>query len=556
MKKLIVFLIFFLVNLCGFARNDILPTPDEVLGDTMIISNTSVCNGVTKTLSIPSFLGFQTSCSYSCNGISYYTTDPHIVLTFNVLHDTTFVCYIDSINGVLLNTTMAISIAVICPPTISIGSIYHVTCPDGYLYPYADGSFHVSLDDSVQNYAWINIENQSLPFFVQVYDSITLTDLRSGTYRIVAYGTNGCTYTDSVVIEQPEMWYFNEDSLIIDTVCNGETGCIFIDVYGGTPPYSFTWFYYVDTGQVFMEDTTRFVCNLYSGVIYCIDMFDSKGCRAFGGEMSYIITHLYEYVEDSTHLITTNPIACYGSPFLVQAQSIGYGDYVWYVGDSIDSLNYWIWVAADSVVIADFYTPPMTEPTFVSVDFYDQHGCITHDSVWVNIYNPEISLTIETAEITTDSTFTVHVFPPGGSLYIDDIFIAENVLETYTLSTTGFLVGEHILRYYGIFGGELDLQCEDEISIPFQIQSRPFVTAWDQEISIYPNPATTVLNLSSTEMMDMILSITDITGRVIQTEKVLDSYHVIDVSGLTAGVYLLRMEASEGAAKTMKFVKR
>ena len=549
MKKLIVFLLFFLVNLCGFARNDILPTPDEVLGDTMIISNTSVCNGVTKTLSIPSFLGFQTSCSYSCNGISYYTTDPHIVLTFNVLHDTTFVCYIDSINGVLLNTIMAISISVTCPPTISIDSIHHVTCPDGDFYPYADGSFHVSLDDSVQNYAWIDIENESLPFFVQSYDSITLTGLRSETYRIVAHGTNGCTYTDSVIIEQPEAWYDDYSIKRIDTVCNEQTGCISLGYFGGTPPYSFTWFYYSDTGQVFMDDTTRLVCGLYSGECYCVYMYDSRGCKAFGSEIEYILFYLYEYVEDTTHLITTNPIACYGSPFLVQAQSMGYGDYTWHVGDSIDTINYWTWVAAD------FYTPPMTEPTFVSVDFYDQHGCVTHDSVWVNIYNPETSLTIETAEITTDSTFTVHVSPPGGSLYIDDIFIAENVSETYTISTTGFLVGEHVLRYYGVFGGELDLQCEDEISIPFQIQSRPFVISWDQEISIYPNPATTVLNLSSTEMMDFSISITDITGRVISTERVLDSSHMIDVSNLTSGIYLLHLETLEGASKSIKFIK-
>jgi hypothetical protein len=555
MKKLIVFLLFFLVNLCGFARNGILPTPDEVLGDTMIISNTSVCNGVTKTLSIPSFLGFQTSCSYSCNGISYYTTDPHIILTFNVLHDTTFVCYIDSINGVLLNTTMAISIAVICPPTISIDSIHHVTCPDGYLYPYGDGSFHVSLDDSVQNYEWIDIENQSLPFFIQSYDSITLTGLRSGTYRVIAHGSNGCTYTDSVVIEQPEPWIDLGSS--IDTICPGETGCIEMGMYGGTPPYHFTWFYYCDTGQVFMDDTTRLVCDLYGdGFVYCVYMYDSKGCKFFGEETEYIYFYLFEYIEDSTHLITTNPIACYGSPFLVQAQSIGYGDYTWHVGDSIDSLNYWTWVAADSVLIADFYTPPMTEPTFVSVDFYDQHGCVTHDSVWVDIYNPETSLTIETAEITTDSTFVVHVSPPGGSLYIDNIFIAENIPETYVLSTTGFLVGEHMLKYYGVFGGELDLQCEDEISIPFQIQSQPFVTSWDQEISIYPNPATTVLNLSSTEMMDFSISITDITGRVISTERVLDSSHVIDVSNLTSGIYLLSLETPEGASKAVKFVKR
>ena len=139
---------------------------------------------------------------------------------------------------------------------------------------------------------------------------------------------------------------------------------------------------------------------------------------------------------------------------------------------------------------------------------------------------------------------------------MDDNLIASNIPSSYTFSTAGISSGEHVLKYARVFGSEVGLYCEDEVSFTIQVQVQPFVTVWDQEISIYPNPATTLLNLSSTEMMDMTVSITDITGRVIQTEKVLDSYYVIDVSCLTAGVYLLRMEASEGAAKTMKFVKR
>ncbi len=254
-------------------------------------------------------------------------------------------------------------------------------------------------------------------------------------------------------------------------------------------------------------------------------------------------------------VLIIDTMICYGDIPTIQAQTLNYGSYVWHIGNVLDSVNYSLDIHGDSVVVT-YQSTSMTQPTLISLDFANQHGCITHDSALVDIYNPEISLTIETAEITTDSTFVVHVSPPGGSLYIDDIFIAENIPETYTLSTTGFLVGEHVLRYYGVFGEELDLQCEDEISIPFQIQSHPFVTAWDQEISIYPNPATTVLNLSSTEIMDMTISITDVTGRVIRTEKILDSFYPIDVSTLTSGIYLLHMQTPEGAGKTVKFVKR
>jgi len=505
------------------------------------------------------FKSFPDSISYNNNRI--YDTIVGGVLSFVV--DTDMIYEIVSINGNSYPYINKVVVVVLPVSTISIppDSIHHVTCPDGLDFPYADGSFHISLDDSVQNYTWIDVINDSVPYGAQIYNASTLTGLRSGIYHIFSHGINGCVYHDSVIIEQPDPWVLIEDSLYIDTVCFGQTGCISIPIYGGTPPWSFRWCYfeYIDDvlDTIFLEDTTRVVCGLAGGGrLYHTFMYDSRGCKAGGEEIFSLVGNLYEYVEDTAHLITTNPIACYGSPFLVQAQSMGYGDYVWHVGDSVDSINWWTWVAADSVLIADFYTPPMTEPSFVSVDFYDQHGCVTHDSIWVNIYNPEISLTIETAEITTDSTFVVHVSPPGGSLYIDDIFISENVPETYTLSTTGFLLGEHVLRYYGIFGGELDLQCEDEISIPFQIQSHPFVMEWDQDVSIYPNPATTVLNLSSTEIMNFTICITDVTGRVISKEKIFDSFYPVDVSNLTSGIYLLRLQTPQGASKSMKFVKR
>lgn len=500
------------------------------------------------------------------NAYSYNNERIYDTIVGDMLHlipDTSTLYQIVSIDGEVPNCEKLLAVIVLDPPTISIDSIHHVTCPDGWDYPYADGSFYVSLDDPVQNYAWIDVINDSIPYGAQIYDASTLTGLRSGVYHVIAHGINGCVYHDSVLIQQPDPWYidYNSATYQIDTVCAGQTGCIGISICGGTPPYNYTWCYfeYSDNGldTIFLEDTTYMACGLSAGGrLYHIFMYDASGCKVFGEEIFSIFAYLFEYVEDSIHIITTNPIACYGSPFLAQAQSIGYGDYVWHVGDSVDSINWWTWVAADSVLIAEYYTPPMMESTLVSVDFYDQHGCVTHDSIWVDIYNPEISLTIETAEITTDSTFVVHVSPPGGSLYIDDIFISGNVPETYTLSTTGFLLGEHILRYYGIFGGELDLQCEDEISIPFQIQSHPFVTDWDQEVSIYPNPATTVLNLSSTEMMDFTIYITDVTGRVIMREKILDSFYPVDVSNLTSGIYLLRLETPEGASKSMKFVKR
>ena len=561
MKKLIVFLCFIFVSLTGFAKNEFLPTPNQVLsGDTVVICNTSACSGTIKTYSLPPFVGFQTSCSYSCDGVIYYTTESYISIPISsTISDTTIVCYIDSVNGQLLNPTMAISIVVNRAPTISIppASIHHVTCPDGDFYPYMDGSFHVALDDSIQNYAWINIQVDTPFFFVHMnYDSVTLTNLRAGTYHVIAHGTNGCEYHDSVTIEQPEAWYVDYNIKSVDTVCFGQTGCIVSGDFGGTPPYNFTWFYYTDTGQVFLPDTTRMACNLYSGQLYCYYLYDSKGCKAWGDEIEYVLWYLYEWVEDSIQILTVNPTVCYGSDTIIEAQSVGYGHYVWHVGDIEDTLNYSTWVPSDSVLIAGYFTPQIIEPTLVSVDFYDQHNCVTHDSVWIEVYDPDVSLTVDASEVYADSAFVVYVSPPGGDLYIDDALLISSIPSVFTVYTDGISVGPHILKYAGVFGSQLGLACEDEVSLPIQVEINPFVSNWEYEIFIYPNPTTTALNLSSTEMMDMTISITDITGRVIQTEKVMDSFYTIDVSNLSSGIYLLRLESNDGASKIVKFVKR
>ena len=560
MKKLIVFLCFVFVSLTGFARNGSLPTPNQLLsGDTIYGLTISVCAGSEISTPIPPSLHFQTSCSYVCQGVRYYTTEPYIVVTFDVPSDTTIMCYVDSVNGAELSAVKAIAFSIHVPPTISIPTnlVKHVTCPDGYLYPYMDGSFHVDLDNPVQDYEWIKAKVDTPFFFVHTfYDSLTLSGLRAGTYHVIAHGTNGCDYHDSVTIEQPEPWV--DTGVYADTVCTNQTGCINLGLSGGTPPYHFTWFYYADTGQVFLPDTTCSACGLSAGgTIYFVYIYDSRGCKFFGDETEFAICYLYEYVEDSISLSATNSRVCYGGVDTLHAQSMGYEtSYLWHVGDLEDSVNYSTWIETDSVYIAEYLTPPMTMSTWVSVDFSDQHGCVTHDSVWVEVYNPDVSMTVQTPQIFTDSTFVIYVSPPGGDLYLDDVLSVSSIPSVFTVHTNGLSVGEHVLKYSGIFGAEVGLACEDEVTLPIQVEINPLVTDWKYEISIYPNPATTTLNLTSTANSDFDISILDMTGKVIKAEKMLDQTFTFDVSDLASGIYMLRLVSRDGASKIVKFVKR
>lgn len=546
-----------------------------------------------------------------------------------------------SINGAAPDCPIVWSVRVSSTPKFIIDSVKHITCPNGWDYPYHDGAFRVHLTDSIWKYTNISAEtNPFLPgWWSTSYSSVRdkyLTNLGPGTHYITAHGTNGCSYTDSVTIEQPDAWYSNPDSLYIDTVCIGQLGCNSISVCGGSPPYNFTWCYfeYTENGldTIFLEDTTRMVCGLVGGGrLYHVFMYDSRGCKAYGEEIFSIFTYLYEWVEDSTHLLAVDPLVCYGSEPTIEAQSIGYGTYTWHVGDSIDSLNYWTWVAGDSMFMADYTTPPMTESTWISVDFYDQHGCVTHDSVWVEVDHPEVSLGGLPDHLCSNGSFPVDVAalttaaPSGGNLFfygdnlsanglfapasagvyalyanytdsigciardtatlsvvnpeplslaVDNIMFTDslyhitapaggimtidgvNIPETggqFTVNPDQFSPGYYTLHFEVILG---DYGCLSEFETTVHVIDRTSVRDFDIAVSVYPNPATTVLNLSGTEPMDMTVRITDITGRTLRTEKVQDAFHTLDVSDLPNGVYLLRMEMPEGAARTVKFVKR
>ncbi|NJN77506.1 MAG: hypothetical protein HC803_03560, partial [Saprospiraceae bacterium] len=68
----------------------------------------------------------------------------------------------------------------------------------------------------------------------------SVTGLASGTYTVTITDANSCTLVDSFFIPQPPMLNFNSGSTPVS--CNaGSNGSAFINVSGGTSPYSYNW---------------------------------------------------------------------------------------------------------------------------------------------------------------------------------------------------------------------------------------------------------------------------------------------------------------------------
>lgn len=79
-------------------------------------------------------------------------------------------------------------------------------------------------------------------------------------------------------------------------------------------------------------------------------------------------------------------------------------------------------------------------------------------------------------------------------------------------------------------------------------------TITDINFSIYPNPTSSILNISNPNNVEIkSISVVDINGRIVRNQS--DSLTQINVSDLNAGVYFVTIEAAEGKT-TKKFIKQ
>jgi hypothetical protein len=74
-------------------------------------------------------------------------------------------------------------------------------------------------------------------------------------------------------------------------------------------------------------------------------------------------------------------------------------------------------------------------------------------------------------------------------------------------------------------------------------------------LSVFPNPTRELINIQCSSPMQEI-SISDVSGRLIQTLEIQDSLEQeLNVNGLSAGIYFIRIESGKGIT-TRKFVKQ
>ena len=74
------------------------------------------------------------------------------------------------------------------------------------------------------------------------------------------------------------------------------------------------------------------------------------------------------------------------------------------------------------------------------------------------------------------------------------------------------------------------------------------------KFSVYPNPATNVINISNEDAVISSVDMTDMNGRVIKSTKFNATQAEVSIGDLATGIYMMKITTDQGVA-TKKVVK-
>ncbi|UUV21341.1 choice-of-anchor L domain-containing protein [Paenimyroides aestuarii] len=140
----------------------------------------------------------------------------------------------------------------------------------------------------------------------------SISNLSAGTYSLTITDDYGCTFSESVTIDQPDVLniaYQQNNVLCYATT----TGSISLNVTGGTPPYTYQW----SNGN-----TSQNINQLPAG-LYNVLVIDSKNCTA--SQNIYITQPI-----DIPQPVTTNQVFCINENATVSDLVVTGTDVKWY----------------------------------------------------------------------------------------------------------------------------------------------------------------------------------------------------------------------------------
>ena len=311
--------------------------------------------------------------SYSwSDGASYSSTSEDLV---NLAPGTYSVTITDG-NGCTAGTS-----ATIIEPSSALSAT--TTSTDATGYGLSNGTATVTPAGGTSPYTYMWSDGQT---------TATATGLSAGTYTVVVTDANGCTTTETVVIDEPDDLVANGTS-DNDVSCNGGSdGQVTVSVTGGVSPYTYSW-------NTTPAQTTQNATGLSAGS-YTVTVTDAN---------SNVTTETVTITEPTalSGTVTGTNVACNGG-------STGSADLT-VTGGTIGSGYTYSWSDGTNVVATTEDLSGVAAGTY-TVTVTDANGCTTSESV--TITEPVVLSATTTSTDATGyglSNGTATVTPAGGT---------------------------------------------------------------------------------------------------------------------------------------------
>ncbi len=161
----------------------------------------------------------------------------------------------------------------------------------------------------------------------------------------------------------------------------------------------------------------------------------------------------------------------------------------------------------------------------------------------------------ETVHFTNNTTVTLNDEPYTGTIYYRWIFndaingaTSTDVNPSYTYESAGLYsvtlaASDEEINTLDIFGGWFPIQTKEDYILVID----PEVDVEESsisEISVYPNPTSSVINIATEGMQN--ITIIDMTGRVVMSKDVNSNFETISAEGFAKANYMVRIATADG----------
>jgi len=176
-----------------------------------------------------------------------------------------------------------------------------------------------------------------------------------------------------------------------------------------------------------------------------------------------------------------------------------------------------------------------------SVTITDEFGCHNSDTMILTVLpSPLVDLGPDNT-ITEDQTIILSAYPG----YASYLWFDESTDNTILISGQTLGVGDHLIWVRVIANNECETYDEMLLTVTEGIFVEPNLV---KSVNIYPNPVKNMLNLNFGLLTGQkSVSVNDITGKTVLNIETERDFESINVAGLPAGLYVIRITAPLGS---------